>query len=115
MKQYIVSDGKNKGIIVKAENVSEARETATRLFYSPYMPLNDLCVIQPFKENNMFSNDTFKELQFHTFGGVTTKYNVSINEQPSEQQLNFLGKPIEYIIFTNFNSVHERSKGETKK
>lgn len=106
MEKYIVSNSKGtKGILVSAEDSDKARAKALDFFYSPY-PRNraELCVVQVYeKEKHLFvsvkGNKIFDKVQFHSMGGVTTTYNATIDTEPTQDQLNFLGKEIVYIKF----------------
>lgn len=110
MKTYIVTNTqKTKGILVKAQDCDQARRKAKN-YYSPF-PTNDLNTLQVYeKGKHLFvstnGNKKFAFLQFYSLGGVTTTYNADIDTEPTERQLNFLGKPIEYIKF--FSEEKER-------
>lgn len=110
MTTYIVTNAQQtKGILVQAQDCDQARKKA-RNYYSAF-PTNDLTTVQAYeKEKHLFTsvngNKKFPYLQFHSLGGVTTTYNATIDTEPTESQLNFLGKPIEYIKF--FSEEKER-------
>lgn len=107
MLRFIVTNVQGtKGIIQPAMNVDEARKLATDNYYSPFARKNDLNVIQVYEPNkhlfvSVNGNKTFKKVQYHTMGGVATNYDCPIDTHPTEDQIAFLGKPIEYVLFTN--------------
>ena len=100
-KLWIVSNGKDKAILVNAIDSDEARKLGNNYYYSPYLNRKDLNCTQVYCENNHLENKIFKKVQFNSLGGVTTTYNGTIKTQPTERQIEFLGKPIEYVKFTD--------------
>lgn len=102
-KLWIVSNGKDKAILVNAIDSDEARKLGNNYYYSPFRNEKDLNFTQVYSDNsiNHLENKIFKKVQFNSLGGVTTTYNGTIKTQPTERQIEFLGKPIEYVKFTD--------------
>jgi len=103
LKMWIVSNGKNKAILLNAEDSDKARKLANEFYYSPFRNEKDLNTTQVYQENsiNHLENKVFKKVQFNSLGGVTTTYEGTIRTKPTQRQKDFLGKPIEYVKFTD--------------
>jgi hypothetical protein len=102
-KLWLVSNGKDKAILINAIDSDEARKLANYNYYNPFRNEKDLNCTQVYSENNInhLENKIFKKVQFHSMGGVTTTYEGTIKTKPTERQIEFLGKPIEYVKFTD--------------
>jgi len=100
---WLVSNGKDKAILVNATDSDNARKLANDYYYSPWKNKKDLNTTQRYSEDNInhLENKVFKKVQFNSFGGVTTTYNGTIKTKPTQRQINFLDRPIEYIKFTD--------------
>ena len=105
MIKYLISDGKNKGIILEVKegtDLYQVKKMANNYFYEPFISKNDLCQVQPYVKNEHYlKNRLFKKIQFHTLGGLVTQYNKTIDAEPTQDQINFLDRPINYIKFFN--------------
>ena len=100
---WIVSNGKNKAILLPANSSDEARKKANENFYSPWRNEKDLNITQVFDENKHchLENIIFKYVQFHSCGGVITSYDNTIKTKPTEEQIKFLNRPIQYVKLCN--------------
>jgi len=101
---WIVSNSKqDKAILLTAKDSDEARKKANYLFYSPFENKKDLNTTQVYDENQHthLENIIFKYVQFHSCGGITTSYDSTIKTKPTERQIKFLGRPIEYVKLCN--------------
>lgn len=104
--KYLVTNGTSKGIIIEAIDADQARKKAKFEFYSPWPPKNDLNQVQAYDPGkhtfvSVNGNKFFKYVQYHTLGGVVTNYDCTIDTPPSQDQIKFLDRPIEYIKFFN--------------
>lgn len=116
-KMYIVTNGKDKGIIISAKDADDAKRLGNRTFYNNYPAsmignkLESLNIVQVYeKGKNLFNSvngsKTFDKVQFHFSGesgaGVQTLYNSSIDSNLDDDQLEFVGKSkVDYIKFFN--------------
>ena len=117
-KRYIVSNGKDKGIIVFAENGDEALRKGNRSFYGAYPIKEKLTNVQLYQPNkhqfvSSLGNKKFKYVQHHFSGegvaGNQTIYDTNIDTKLNERQLQFIGDAkIDYIKFYD----SEKSKFE---
>lgn len=98
---WIVSNGKDKAILIEATDSDTAKKLANYHYYSPYPSKKDLNVTQVYCECNHLRNKIFKKVQFHSMGGVTTTYDSTIDTQPTKRQIDFLGRPIAYVKLTD--------------
>lgn len=100
---WLVSNGKNKAILVNATDSDNARKLANDYYYSPFKNEKDLNITQRYSEDNVnhLENKVFKKVQFNSLGGVTTTYNGTIKTKPTQKQIDFLDRPIEYVKFTD--------------
>lgn len=100
----VTSISGDKGILLKAEDSDKALKLAMEYYYSPFEWKKDLNVTQVYEPNkhrlvSASGNRIFSHVQFNTMGGVATSYNCTIDIQPTQQQLDFLGKEIQYVKF----------------
>jgi hypothetical protein len=102
-KKWIVSNGKNKAILVNATDSDNARKLANDFYYSPFRNEKDLNTTEVYCENNInhLENKVFKKVQFNSRGGVQTTYNGTIKTKPTQKQIDFLDRPIQYVKFTD--------------
>ncbi len=101
-KTWIVSNGKNKAIILQAECCDIARKKANELFYEPFRNKKELFTCQVLSEDiTHIEHVIFKKVQFHALGGVVTTYDGTVRTQPTEAQKDFLNRPILYTKLTN--------------
>jgi hypothetical protein len=98
---WIVSNGKDKAILIKATDSDNARKLANYHYYSPFPSKKDLNTTQVYCENNHMEHKVFKKVQFHSCGGVTTTYDSTIKTKPTQRQIEFLGREIEYVKLTD--------------
>lgn len=100
---WLVSNGKDKAILVNATDSDNARKLANYYFYSPWENKKDLNTTQRYCKNSFMhlENKIFKKVQFNSLGGVTTTYNGTIKTEPTQRQIDFLNRPIEYVKFTD--------------
>jgi hypothetical protein len=100
-KLWIVSNGKDKAILINATDSDNARKLANYHYYSPFPSKKDLNITQGYCEHNHMKHKVFRKVQFHSMGGVTTTYDATINTKPTQQQIDFLGREIEYVKLTD--------------
>jgi antirestriction protein len=109
-KKYIVTDGKDYGIIISAKDADEARKKGNREFWSPFPIQKRLDIVQVYeKGKHLFvstkGNRTFDKIVFHFSGdgaGRVTNYNANIDSKITESQKEFIGNSkIDYIKFFN--------------
>lgn len=110
-KKYIVSNGKDKGIIVFAENGDEALKKGNRQFYGAYPIKEKLTNVQVYEPNkhqfvSSLGNKKFKYVVHHFIGdgvaGRQTIYDTNIDTKLNERQLEFIGDAkVDYIKFTD--------------
>jgi len=53
------------------------------------------------KNEHCLKNRLFKKVQFHTLGGLVTQYDKTIDAEPTQNEIIFLDRPINYIKFFN--------------
>jgi len=109
-KKYIVTDGKDFGIIINAKNVDEALRIGNREFWSPYPVQVKLTQVQPYEKGKhsfvrASGNTNFDKVQFHFSGdgaGKVTQYNTNIDVEPTDSQKDFIGNSkVDFVKFYN--------------
>lgn len=119
-KKYIVTDGKDFGIIISAKDVDEALRKGNREFWSPYPVQVKLTQVQPYEKGKhsfvrASGNTNFDKVQFHFSGdgaGKVTQYNTNIDVEPTESQKDFIGKSkIDFVKFYNKTKYTRFSEG----
>ena len=102
LKTWIVTNGKDKGILIQAEEAFKAMKKGNREFYAPWPPKNDLNQVQPYETGKHCLKDRiFKKVQFQTQGGIVTQYDTTIDAEPTQAQIDFLNRPIYSVKFFN--------------
>lgn len=102
-KTWLVSNGKDKAVILNAASSDEARVNANVYYYGAFTNKKELNTTQVLDENSIchLERQLFKKVQFHSLGGVTTTYNGNVRTKPTQAQIDFLNRPIVYTKLTN--------------